>query len=345
MKNTSSASSASQKPTIPTHAPVVDEGGHYAVFVKPAGMLVVAGRGLAGPTLLDVARDVYGEGIRPVHRIDRGTFGLCIVARTLYGQQTLSEAFRTHRIDKRYLALVEGTPAFKNINIDARLARIDNPDTKKGPLAQQTIDENGQRALTRVRVLAQADGFALVEAQPETGRMHQIRAHLAHVGHPLLGDWQYGAKTTYGDDGFFALCAFAVSFPDGSGNRRFVVGPIPKPMKDLLQQQNIDVDEATKSIRERFAAHQQAIPTHDKHTPQHTPQHTHKNPTESTAKAPQHAKDGRTQATATPNNKPNGKPNSKPNNKKAPTKKQLAAQALQKPAQPQKSQKQKHPKI
>lgn len=208
---------------------VVDQGLHWAVLDKPAGMTVVSGRGVVRPTLLDLAIERWADA-RPVHRIDKPTTGLTVVAKSAFGQVALSDAFRRHLIDKRYLAFVVGVPTWESLSIDARLARVDDPDLPKikgkKTLAIQTIDEeNGVRALTRVRVLAKGNGTALVEARPETGRMHQIRAHLAHVGFPLVGDALYGAS---GDLGRFvesqdvALHAFCVSFPKPEGGRAFV---------------------------------------------------------------------------------------------------------------------------
>ncbi len=236
-----------------TPALLVDEGPHHAVFSKPAGMTVVAGRGVPRPTLLDVAVERFGEGVRPVHRIDRPTTGLCVVAKTPYGQQALSEAFRRHLVDKRYLAVVEGSPAFDKLDIDARLSRQDDPDARKGPMAHQHVADDGVRALTRVRVLARGDGIALVEARPETGRMHQIRAHLAHVGHPIVGDAQYGATTAY-VQGAVMLHAFAVSFPLPQGGRAFVIGPPPAEYVAFLGKRGIVVVPIIDDLRAAFTA-------------------------------------------------------------------------------------------
>ena len=211
---------------------VLDKGKHHIVVNKPYNMVVVAGRGAPKPTLLDVAEKQFGKGIRPVHRLDRVTTGCCILATSLYGQQALSEAFRKHLIDKTYLAVVEGVPNFKSLNIDARLTRVDDLNAKKGYLAHQTIDPNGQRALTRVKVISVGEQYTLVEARPQTGRMHQIRAHLAHVGHPILGDKQYGSNTPFMEHAI-ALFAQAVSFPAPEGGRRVVKAPMPDSWKLL----------------------------------------------------------------------------------------------------------------
>jgi tRNA pseudouridine32 synthase / 23S rRNA pseudouridine746 synthase len=224
-------------PMTTTHtfaAAVVEDAFHHAVWLKPAGMTVVAGRGVPRPTLLDVAVERFGEA-KPVHRLDRVTTGLCIVAKSAFGQAALSDAFRRHLVDKRYLAIVEGLPTWDKLDVDARLTRVDDPDARKGPLAIQTIAEDGIRALTRLRVLARGTSSSLVEARPETGRMHQIRCHLAHVGHPIVGDKLYGSSSLFVVPEGVALFAAAVSFPQPSGGRSFCVLP-HKPMLPLLAQ-------------------------------------------------------------------------------------------------------------
>lgn len=204
---------------------IIDQGKHHLVVDKPSNTVIVTGRGAPKPTLLDILQERFGKGIKPVHRLDRGTTGCCIFATTTYGQQALSDAFRKHLVDKRYLAIVEGVPHFKQINIDARLKRIDTPNNKKS-LAHQIIAEEGQRALTRVRVIASHNHLTLVEANPETGRMHQIRAHLSHLGFPIVGDSQYGSKTAYYPHAI-ALHAYKITFPlpEGGGRKTVTAKP------------------------------------------------------------------------------------------------------------------------
>lgn len=231
---------------------VLDQGKHHVVVDKPANMVVVDGRGAPKPTLLDVAQAEWGKGIKPVHRLDRVTTGCCILAKDTYGQQALSNAFRKHLVDKRYLAIVEGSPKFESLSIDARLERIDDPSAKKGYLAHQTIGgAEGQRALTRVRVWARGEGISVIEARPETGRMHQIRAHLAHVGHPIVGDKQYGATSYFGDHAV-GLFAFAVSFPAPEGGRRFVSAQLPQAFEVFLREHGVDLKAKLKEEAAKF---------------------------------------------------------------------------------------------
>jgi len=216
---------------------LLDEGKHHVVVNKPANMVVVPGRGVPGPTLLDVVQEKIGRGARPVHRLDRPTTGCCLFARTAFGEQTLTDAFRRRLVDKRYLALVEGVPEWTKQVLDERLKRVDKPDARKGPLAWQTVAPDGQSALTRVRVLARGEERTLVEARLETGRMHQIRVHLAHAGFPLVGDELYGNAER---EDALSLHAWLLSFPSPDGGRRFVAAPLPSSFTDTLNLCGID---------------------------------------------------------------------------------------------------------
>lgn len=217
---------------------VLSEGPHHLVVFKPANTVVVAGRGAPRPTLLDLAKQQFGDKIRPVHRLDRGTSGLLLFAKSLFGQQALSDAFRKHLIQKRYLAICEGRPKFDKLQIDFRLDRVDQPNAKKGPLAHQTISDQGKRALTQVEVLSRSDQYCVILATPKTGRMHQIRIHLSHVGHPIVGDAQYGATTPFGEHAI-ALLAYSLSFRAPSGEHCQVICPLPAEFTGFLKQHNL----------------------------------------------------------------------------------------------------------
>lgn len=234
---------------------VLDECKHHIVVDKPTNMVVVKGRGAPRPTLLDLVQAHAGDDCRPVHRLDRGTSGCCVFAKSTFGQQTLSDAFRRHVVDKRYVAIVHGVPEWKKLAIDARLLRVDAPNHRKGPLAWQTIDDEGQRALTRVKVLATDTeaNLSVIEARLETGRMHQIRAHLSHVGFPIVDDTLY-ADTDMPIDRrpaphAFALHALSLSVPLPTGGRTFATADPPQAFKAMWPG---DVDEWLKSSLASF---------------------------------------------------------------------------------------------
>ncbi|MDQ8179677.1 RluA family pseudouridine synthase [Pelagicoccus sp. SDUM812005] len=127
-----------------------------------------------------------------VHRIDKDTSGLVVFARTYAALKALSEQFRAHSIERRYLAIVHGRP--KNQTIETRIAR-DAGDGLRGSVPEGTVnkvgEELGRRAVTHVELVEKLAGAALVSCRIETGRTHQIRIHLSEIGHPIVGEKVY----------------------------------------------------------------------------------------------------------------------------------------------------------
>jgi 23S rRNA pseudouridine1911/1915/1917 synthase len=126
-----------------------------------------------------------GKAVRAVHRIDRDTSGLVVFARTKPAEDHLTDQFKAHTVERRYLALVRGKP--KAGTIESSLVR-DRGDGRRG---SSPSGEDGQRAVTHVKVLEQFGDFALVECRLETGRTHQVRIHLGEAGWPLCGEKVY----------------------------------------------------------------------------------------------------------------------------------------------------------
>jgi len=147
------------------------------IVAKPAGVIVHRGWADDEVALLDLAREAAGAYVYPVHRLDRGASGVVVFALASAGARALQESWSAGQVAKRYLALVRGNPP--------EAATIDHPIPRA---------EDGPRvpAVTEVTTLARAGRYALVEARPLTGRLHQIRRHLKHVSCPLIGDVRYG---------------------------------------------------------------------------------------------------------------------------------------------------------
>jgi 23S rRNA pseudouridine1911/1915/1917 synthase len=161
---------------------------------KPPGMTVHPAPGHRSSTLVNAilahCSDLSGVGgvLRPgiVHRLDRDTSGVILVAKNDAAHNALARQLKDRSVEKTYVALVEGTPKPPEGIIDAPIAR--DPRNRQ----RMAIIEGGRDAVTAYRVLERFRGASLVEARPRTGRTHQIRVHLAAIGHPILGDRTYG---------------------------------------------------------------------------------------------------------------------------------------------------------
>ena len=169
-----------------------------AVIDKPAGLIVHAAPGQAGPTLVDVLGDLLAGGADPVrpgivHRLDKDTSGLMIVARTDEAHRLLAAQIKGREVRRTYLALIEGHPRSRTGVIDAPLGR-----DYRAPERRAVGGRAAREARTRFTVLELLKEDSLVEARLETGRTHQIRAHFAAIGHPLAGDPRYGHAGRHG---------------------------------------------------------------------------------------------------------------------------------------------------
>ena len=173
------------------------EDAHLLVVNKPPGMVVHPGAGRRGGTLaaallghcrgeLSGIGGVERPGI--VHRLDKDTSGLLIAAKTDAAHRRLSADLKARRVHRRYLAVVRGAPARREGTIDAPVGR--HP-TRRTAMA---VVKGGRRAVTHYAVREAFGGASLLDVRLETGRTHQIRVHMSHIGHPVVGDPAYGAR-------------------------------------------------------------------------------------------------------------------------------------------------------
>jgi 23S rRNA pseudouridine1911/1915/1917 synthase len=175
---------------------VAFEDEHLIVVDKPAGVVVHPGAGHAQGTLIQaLAGRAAGGGdpVRPgvVHRLDRDTSGLLVVAKSEEVHEALSQMLRERQIHREYLTLVEGHPGARSGTIDAPIGRDRNRRT-----VMSTRTDRPRQALTHFEMIEAFPRTTLLSVRLETGRTHQIRAHMAAIGHPVCGDAQYGGRTS-----------------------------------------------------------------------------------------------------------------------------------------------------
>ena len=172
---------------------VIHKDDHVIVLNKPPGLAVQGGTGTDRHVdgMLDALRFGYEDRPRLVHRLDKDTSGLLLIARTGLAARRLGESFRDRETEKLYWAVVVGAPPRVEGAIDLPLAK--RPGARGDRELMQVDHENGQKALTHFRVLDRASRrAALLALWPRTGRTHQLRVHCAEIGCPILGDGKYG---------------------------------------------------------------------------------------------------------------------------------------------------------
>ncbi|HVQ44755.1 MAG TPA: RluA family pseudouridine synthase [Candidatus Saccharimonadia bacterium] len=220
------------RPSAPD-LPIIYEDDDLFVVDKPAGLLVHPGAGSGqAASVADFARprttdpDAERPGI--VHRLDRDTSGLLIIAKTLEAKAFLQDAFKRRQIHKTYQLLVVGLPSHEEATIKLPLGR--HP---AHPL-RQTVVSGGREAATSYRLVRSFPGFALLEAQPQSGRTHQLRVHFAALGHPVAGDTAYGVpRRPLGLRRQF-LHAAGLQFTAPSGRELQLHSPLPTDLAAAL---------------------------------------------------------------------------------------------------------------
>jgi 23S rRNA pseudouridine1911/1915/1917 synthase len=216
---------------------------------KPAGVVVHAGAGAYSGTLVNrlvhhfASLSKVGGELRPgiVHRLDRGTSGVLLVARTDSAHRALAAQFAGRTVEKTYLALVQGRVAAESGRIDKPIAR----DPVRRIRMTARLD-HGREAHTEYRVRQRFERFTLLEVRIGTGRTHQIRAHMASIGHPVAGDRLYGARPFPALPDRVFLHAWRISFTSPAADSRVTVeAPLPDELARLISS-----SESTKNPAE-----------------------------------------------------------------------------------------------
>ena len=220
---------------VPAPGPlnIVYEDADLLVVNKDAGVASHPGPGHHDDTLGNFLTDYYKkQGVpyvyRPAHRLDRNTSGLMVIALHAHAQERLKEQLHTGDFQRTYLAVCQGVPEREEGVIDQPIGRAD------GSVLMRQVRPDGDRAVTRYKIMSTENGRSLVRLELETGRTHQIRVHMSWLGYPLVGDFLYGVedKTLIGRT---ALHSWRLSLTQPlTGQRLELEAPLPEDMLNLL---------------------------------------------------------------------------------------------------------------
>lgn len=219
---------------VPTYIDlsIIYEDDCYLVIDKPAGIPVHPSCDHFADSLSNGVRYYFDQiglkkKIRPVNRLDKDTTGLVIFAKNEYIQECLIKQMKSKEFVKKYIAIVQGHLASKEGVINSPIAR------KTGSIIERCVDENGEIAITHYKVISSKDLNDIIQCTLETGRTHQIRVHLAYIGHPLLSDTLYGTSSPY--IARQALHCFYMSFIHPVTKQKVIYeAKIPKDMTNII---------------------------------------------------------------------------------------------------------------
>ena len=226
---------------------VIEEDASILALNKPSGLSSQGGR-IKAHTLDDLLwAFARSNGKRPelVHRLDRDTSGVILAAKTKPAAGFLGKAIAARKVTKTYLALVASPPELRAATIETPLRREEIG--REAYMRTCAADHpNAEAALTHYRTLAVGEGAALVELQPHTGRMHQLRVHLASIGRPILGDIRYGGALTAWGAAVprLMLHARSLEFPHPERGRLRIEAPAPQDFHEVASAAGLDISAA-----------------------------------------------------------------------------------------------------
>jgi len=213
------------------------EDADVLVLNKPMGLAVQGGSGTTRHLdgMLEVLRDAHGQRPRLVHRLDKDTAGCLLVAKTRFAASALAKTFRSRSARKIYWALVAGVPKPRQGRVSTFLAKEEREDDSFMRIARHG-EEGASHAVTYYAVVdTAAQQLAWLSLKPVTGRTHQLRAHMAHIGHPIVGDPKYFSKENWelpgGMQNRLHLLARRIVVPHPRGGTIDMTAPLPPHMK------------------------------------------------------------------------------------------------------------------
>jgi len=226
---------------------ILYEDADVLVIDKPAGLAVQGGSGTTRHLdgMLEVLRDAQGQRPRLVHRLDKETAGCLLVAKTRFAASALAKTFRSRSARKIYWALVAGVPKPRQGRISTFLAKEQAEDDSFMRIARHG-EEGASHAVTYYAIIdTAARQLAWLSLKPVTGRTHQLRAHMAHIGHPVVGDPKYFAKENWelpgGMQNRLHLLARRIAVPHPRGGTIDVTAPLPRHMQQSWNLIGFDV--------------------------------------------------------------------------------------------------------
>jgi len=205
---------------------VLYENDDFLAVDKPEGIVSIAEAGKGG--LPDLLKDAFPGKLLPVHRLDRGASGVIVFAKSAGAHRLLNGQFDRREVRKTYLALVHGVIAANRGSVNARLREFGSGRMGVDP-------RRGKPSSTAWKVAERLPAATLVRVQPATGRRHQIRVHLYHIGHPIVGDLRYGDRGLQEPFPRLMLHALEIEFSLSSGERLAVEAPVPPSFEEVLR--------------------------------------------------------------------------------------------------------------
>lgn len=211
--------------TIGSLPRVLYENGDVLAVDKPEGVVSLAEAGRGG--LPELLKDVFPGKLYPVHRLDRGASGVIVFAKSAEAHRRLNGQFDRREVRKTYLALVHGV-------VDANRGSINAPIREFGSGRMGVDARRGKPSTTEWKVAERLPGTTLLRVQPATGRRHQIRVHLYHIGHPIVGDLKYGDRASQERFPRLMLHALEIEFALTAGERVAVEASVPPSFEEVL---------------------------------------------------------------------------------------------------------------